>query len=79
MIARGIEVEEVIEVIQSGELIAEYLYDKPHPSALLLKFVNNRPIHVVVAQNITTNECVLITCYLPDPALWDKEFKRKIK
>lgn len=46
MIQRGITVDEVIEVADNGENIADYPYDKPYPSCLVLYFVNNRPIHV---------------------------------
>ncbi|MFN2440419.1 MAG: DUF4258 domain-containing protein, partial [Chitinophagaceae bacterium] len=53
--------------------------DKPYPSKLLLKFVKNKPVHIVVAQNSDTWECVIITCYIPDPLLWDKDFKQKIR
>lgn len=79
ILSRDIAVEEVIEVINKGETIAEYENDKPYPSSLLLKFVNGRHIHIVVAQNLDNKECIVITCYIPDPLLWDKDFKRKIK
>ncbi len=79
MIRRSISVDEAKEVISDGEVIANYETDKPCPSTLLLKFINDRPVHVFVAQNLETFDCILITCYLPDPNLWDADFKRKIK
>lgn len=79
MINRNIYVDEVNEVISLGDVIMSYENDKPYPSKLLLKFVNNRPIHIVVAQDLETLDCILVTCYIPDPNLWDADFKRKIK
>lgn len=78
MISRNILVDEVVAVIEWGEVIANYPDDKPYPSKPLLNFINGIPIHVVVAQN-DNNECVVITCYFPDSALWDIHFKTKIK
>lgn len=60
-----------------GEVIKSYLNDKPYPSYLLLKFVNGRPLHVVIAQNDETNECIVVTCYEPDPGIWLPGFKEK--
>jgi len=79
MMSRNILVDDVVGVIEWGEIIADYPNDKPYPSKLLLNFINNIPIHVMVAQNIDNSECVVITCYFPDAALWDIHFKTKIK
>ena len=77
MIKRSITVDEVMDVIENGEIIADYPSDKPYPSSLALSFVNSRPIHVVVAID-ANNNCIIITCYQPDPALWDISFKNKL-
>jgi hypothetical protein len=78
MISRVIKPEDVKQVIESGETIASYPSDKPYSSSLLLKFVENRPLHVVVAYNDLDQSCIIITCYEPDPSLWDTDFKNKI-
>ncbi|MBC7555021.1 MAG: DUF4258 domain-containing protein [Taibaiella sp.] len=70
MITRFIRSSEVEEVLIHGERIKDYPADKPYPSCLLLKFVNGRPLHVVVSQNADTGECIVITCYEPDPNVW---------
>ena len=49
MFERGISVEDVESVLQNGEIIVSYPQDTPHPSCLMLGFVDNRAIHVVVA------------------------------
>ncbi len=77
MITRSIRFNEVEEVITTGEVIKSYLTDKPYPSYLLLKFVNGRPLHVVIAQNDETNECIIVTSYEPDPNIWLPGFKEK--
>ncbi len=77
MITRLIRAYEVEEVISYGEIIKFYSTDRPYPSYLLFKFVNGRPIHVVAGKNPETNECIIITCYEPDPTIWLPGFKEK--
>ncbi len=79
MISRNIPVDDVVAVIEFGEVIADYPNDKPYPSKLLLNFINGIHIHVVVAHNMSNNECIVITCYIPSAVLWDSDFKTKIK
>lgn len=79
MISRNIPVDDVVAVIEFGEVIADYPNDKPYASKLLLNFINGVPIHVVVAHNMSNNDCIVITCYFPNATLWDSDFKTKIK
>ena len=79
MIERNISTDDILEVINHGEIIGTYPDDKPYPSFLFLKFVNTDPIHVVVAHNSDDNTCIIITCYIPEADLWDAGFKIKIK
>jgi len=51
MIDRNINTKDILEVINHGEIIANYFDDKPYPSFLFLKFVNSDPLHVVLANN----------------------------
>jgi hypothetical protein len=66
-----------MDVIRLGEVIAEYLDDDPFPSSLLLGFVENRPLHVVVAMELSSKNCYVITAYDPDPHLWEEDFKTR--
>lgn len=77
MAERLITVEEAEFVIKKGEIIKSYPDDKPYPSFLLLGFCNNRPVHVVIAQNTDAGSCILITAYIPDTGVWDETFKIK--
>ena len=77
MAERGISPEMVEQVIEKGEVIKTYPDDKPSPSQLLLGFFNTRPIHVLIARDIATDFCIVITTYFPDTNLWATNFKTK--
>lgn len=78
MFEREISPEDVLTVVKQGEIIKEYPDDKPYPSFLILKFVNNKPIHIVVAKNEPDEFCFVVTVYEPDPGIWSKDFKTKL-
>ena len=78
MIQRGLSVDDVLEAAKNGEIIADYPSDKPYPSCLIMCSVNQNPIHVVIAVDDVNNNCIVITCYKPNPDLWDTSFKFKI-
>ena len=77
MFERSIEKQAVIEIIRSGEVIAEYPDDKPYPSFLLLGFVDQFPVHVVLGKNETTNDCYVITVYLPSSDIWQEGYRKR--
>ena len=76
MIERNITVNEIIGVIDNGEIIRQYEDDKPLPSCLILgKGKSGRPIHIVVSHD---DEFIyLITAYHPDPSLWNEDLRTK--
>ncbi len=76
MFERYITVSHIETILNDGEIIKEYLDDKPYPSYLLLGFINNRAIHLVIAKN--KNICILVTAYFPDNSIWDSSFRNKI-
>ena len=69
--------EEVTAVLRTGETIMEYPEDKPFQSRLLLGFSGDRPIHVVAALDPATEACHVITAYVPDPAVWQPDFRTR--
>ena len=77
MFKRNISVDDVKRVIEGGANIAEYPYDKPYPSYLMLASVNNRPIHIVVGKDEEEERCIVVTAYEPDPSIWEPGFKSK--
>ena len=71
MFQRGIKRLEVTEII------ASYPDDQPHPGFPLLGFAGMTPVHVVVAQNQKDHNCVVVTAYIPDAALWAGDFRKR--
>lgn len=74
---RGIMLADALDVVKNGEIIAKYLDTKPCPCFLILGFTKNGPLHVVVAKEMVSEECWLVTLYFPDPAIWNEDFKSK--
>ena len=77
MFQRRISRDAVKAVVAGGEAIAEYPDDRPYPSYLMLGIVNQRPIHVVVAQDAETQTAYVVTAYEPDLNLWQPDFKTR--
>ena len=77
MFKRNISVDNVKYVIEWGEVIVSYFYDKPYPSYLMLGYINSRPIHVVVGKNDSLERCIVVTTYEPDENIWEAGFKLK--
>jgi hypothetical protein len=77
MFERSVSREDVAFVLENGETIESYPMDKPYPSRLVLAFHNNRPLHVVVADNVNENTIIVITVYQPDTELWHNDFKTR--
>ncbi|ATZ61615.2 MAG: DUF4258 domain-containing protein [Methanosarcinales archaeon Met12] len=60
---------EVEEAIANGEIMEEYLGDKPLPSYLIYgKTPKDRPIHVVVG--VDEDAIAIIIVYEPEPEKW---------
>ena len=77
MFERRLSHDAVLAVVASGQIILDYPDDRPHPSALILGFPDGRPVHVVAALDSARNECIVVTAYWPDPALWQDDFKTR--
>ena len=49
---RGIHMDDIVKVIRNGEIIKEYLDDKPLPSCLILgKSIYDKPLHIVISRD----------------------------
>ncbi len=79
MFERNINDSDVSTVLEHGEVINEYPDDTPYPSKLFKGVVSGRILHIVIAENESDKEIIVITVYEPDPNLWDSEFRRKLK
>ena len=74
MFEREISADDVLSVLRDGEIIESYPSDTPYPSRLMLGFRGQRPLHVVIADNLAEDTQIVITVYEPDPALWKNDF-----
>jgi hypothetical protein len=77
MFARRISVENVRQVLQSGEMIEDYSAEMPAPGGLMLGQHGRRPLHVVMAENTQEDELVVITVYEPNPGQWKPGFRER--
>jgi len=77
MFHRGINQDDVRHVLITGEVIEEYPEDTPYPSRLILGWCGSRPLHVVIADNMETQETIIITVYEPEPGQWEPGFRQR--
>jgi hypothetical protein len=77
MFQREISELAVTEIIKSGKVLQDYLDDQPYPSCLKLGFFLNRPIHVIIANNTTDNEIIVVTAYEPELDKWEAGFEKR--
>jgi hypothetical protein len=71
--------EEVFDSVFFGEILEDYLLDRPFPSCLIYgKNKKEEPIHSVWALK-PDGESILITVYRPDENLWIDSRQRKSK
>jgi len=78
MLNDDIRVDDIHVVLDIGEVIEEYLDDKPFPSCLVYAKVGDRPIHVVCAMPEHVDILIIVTTYLPDPDKWiDYKVRKK--
>ena len=75
---RGILLNDIINCINSGEIIEQYPSDYPYPSCLILGLtVENRHLHVVIGSD---EEIIwIITAYYPDTHKWNNDVKTRRK
>ena len=74
--ARMLGSDEVAGVVTQGELIEDYPDDPRGHSCLVLGFgAGGRAVHVVCSPK--DEYLAIITAYLPDPAQWSEDFKRR--
>ena len=73
---RMISSNEVDGVVKQGELIEDYPNDPRGHSCLMLGFGDaGRAVHVVCSPK--DEYLAIITAYLPDPAQWSDDFRRR--
>lgn len=73
---RNISILDIIQCINTGEIIEQYPTDYPYPSCLILGIsINNKILHTVIGTDLA---CIwIITAYYPDPNKWESDFKTR--
>ena len=79
MFERQLKKDDIISVIQEGEVIADYPDDLPYPSKLILGHIYDLPLHVVLGYNIEDDMAIIITAYIPTCDVWEDDFKKRRK
>lgn len=77
MFQRGITPVAVKEALLKGKIIEDYPDDEPYPSRLVLGWDRDRPLHIVVAENVQAGENIIVTVYEPDSAQWKAGFEKR--
>jgi hypothetical protein len=78
MVARDISPEEVAQTVLAGEVIEDYPDDKYGPSCLVFGVAADKRVLHVQCTHPSRPLVKVITAYEPDPAEWDKTFKRRL-
>ncbi len=77
MFERQITTGDVESVLANGKTIESHPNDQPYPSRLVFGRVAQRPIHVVVADDLLGEQSIVVTVYEPDPLRWYDNFERR--
>lgn len=77
MVQRDISPDDIHMSLEHCVLVERYPDDNPYPSCLVLGWVEKRPIHIVIAENIESRETIVITVYEPDSDKWMPGFMRR--
>ncbi|MDP8206697.1 MAG: DUF4258 domain-containing protein [Candidatus Electryonea clarkiae] len=77
MLERNIHRLEIMDVIKNGEVIEHYPEDRPFPSALFFKSVEEKPLHVVASFDEIDKLIYIITVYIPDSRRFEEDFKTR--
>ncbi|MBR7025675.1 MAG: DUF4258 domain-containing protein [Selenomonadaceae bacterium] len=73
---RRINVADVHNAINTGEIIEQYPNDYPYPSCLVLgENLQGEKIHVVLSDGGTASR--IITAYFPDGDKWSEDFRSR--
>jgi hypothetical protein len=69
-------VEDIEQAVKTGSIIEDYPEDRRGPSCLILRFVGERPLHVVCGR-LDADEILIITAYEPDSVEWESDGKTR--
>ena len=76
---RPITREMIVDAVNSFEIIEDYSKDKYLPSYLIRAGEKSSIFHVQIATDVAEDNVRVVTAYIPDPSVWDKELKKRRK
>jgi len=79
MFERRIDTDAVVSAVRNGEVIESYPDDEPYPTYLILGYVDKTPLHVLLAVDVQSGPGIVVTVYVPEPALWSEDFRKRKK
>jgi len=79
MFSRSVSEEDIICLLDNGNIIEDYEDDFPFPSVLLNGVsAKGRPLHAVIGIDVELKRLYIITVYEPDPRKWIEDYSRRI-
>ena len=77
MFERNVSTYELEKIIKKGKVLEKYVNDSPFPQRLISGYVNTRPLHIVISDNINDKKFIVVTVYEPDPQKWINNDERR--
>ena len=77
MTGRYISREDILGSLDSFEIIESYPDDKYLASYLVYAEHDGKRFHILIATDIAGDNVRIITTYLPDPAYWESDLKKR--
>jgi Domain of unknown function (DUF4258) len=74
---RYISREQILDAIESFEIIEEYPKDKYLSSYLIYAESEGSPIHILVAVDVPIENIRIVTAYHPSSKEWEKDYRRR--
>lgn len=71
--------DDILNAVDSFEIIEEYPEDKYLPSYLIRADCGGLILHVQVAADVDGDNVRIVTTYIPDPQEWDADFRIRRK
>lgn len=76
LIERNITIDDIVNAIETGQIIEQYPNDQPFPSCLVLGHtIQEKSIHIIVSLN--GGKMYLITAYFPNSDKWESDMKTR--
>ena len=74
---RALSRDIILSAVGLYEIIEEYPEDKYLPSYLIHAENGELVFHVQIATDIISENVRIVTTYIPEPSLWEEDFRRR--